>query len=262
MATSTSAMANGQSEINGTNGELTPAQKLMQKHAAEEPHQPTMEDVADEDDLKTSRPPNSSSVLEGIDDTAAAPQWAPTLSTKAAGKQKEVPAQSSKSSLDTQSHELFPTLGGASNGPTAAPIWGAKKGGSTNGTATINGSSNSQNNSGVATPTSAAPQPLPRAGPAMAIPGQHTERVRLAPNQMIPRKEMKKPLADIVKEVDKKSKAKVTMSTGSEGVYFFNAVGPSEACRNAIRDIVAQVGSKVCSYPVFSLTLTKVHSNR
>lgn len=245
MATSTSAMANGHSDSNGTNGELTPAQKLMQKHAAEDPHQPSIEDIPDEDDLKKGPVPSSTSVLEGMDDTSEAPQWAPTMSTKAAGKQKEQSAQSSKASLDTQSHELFPTLGGASNGPTAAPIWGAKKGGTTNGTAPTNGSSNSPNTSGVATPTSTAPQSLPRSGPTIVIPGQHTERVRLAPNQMLPRKEMKKPLADIVKEVDKKSKAKVTMSTGSEGVYFFNAVGPSDACRNAIRDIVAQVGSKV-----------------
>ena len=251
---------NGHSGLNGNGAELSAAQKLMLKH--DEAHKATIEEVPDEDDLKHGEQPTSSSVLEAADESASAPGWVPPMSAKAAGKQRaEEPSskENKKPSLDTQSHDLFPALGGAPKPKPAtnvAPIWSMKKpatpvpsspNGKTNGTAT-NG--NSTPTSGTATPTSVVP--AARGGPqSMAIPGRQQERIQMAPNQMLPRNQLKKPLPDILKDINKKSKATVTMTSGQQGIIWFNAVGPQEACRQALKDVVAQVGSKVSNGDIF-----------
>jgi hypothetical protein len=56
---------------------------------------------------------------------------------------------------------------------------------------------------------------------------------------------MKKPLVDVLKDINKKSKANVTVSTGNAGLMWFSAVGPQDACRQALKDVVEQIGAKV-----------------
>lgn len=257
MATEGISIANGQAGPNGNNGGLSAAQKLMQKH--DEAHNPTIEEIPDEEDFKHSEEPHSSSVLEVADDSGSTPTWTQPLSTKAAGKQKatEQAAKENKPSIDTQSHDLFPELGGApkpSNAPSVASIWSGKKpsistpsgANGTNGMPAVNGASRgSAPTSGTASPTPSTPI-ASRGGPnTMAIPGRHSERISLAPTQLLPRAQMKKPLPDLLKDINKKSKATVTMTTGNAGLLWFNAVGPQEACRQALKDIVEQIGAKV-----------------
>ncbi|KFY92966.1 hypothetical protein V498_04636 [Pseudogymnoascus sp. VKM F-4517 (FW-2822)] len=235
---------------NGTSTELSAAQKLMQKHEA---HNPTIEDVVDEEDvIKHGEAPKSTSVLEAVDDVQeAVPTWAPTVSAKAAGKQKatEEPAKE-KAGLDTRSHELFPELGGgkAQSAPSVASIWSGKKPAvvSDTGLNGTNGSTPHENGSGptsgAATPTSAS---TPSGGPGnFSIPGRHSERISLAPNQLLPRNQMKRPLADVLKDINRKSKATVTVTTGNAGLLWFSAVGPQDACRQALKDVVEQIGAK------------------
>jgi hypothetical protein len=117
----------------GVNGasekQLSAAQKLMQKHQ-DEVHKATIEDVPDEEDLRHTPEPLSSSVLESTEDAAPASQWGATMSAKAAGKQKEAPPAKEKApALDTQSNESFPGLGGApkpAQPAQARPSWVAK----------------------------------------------------------------------------------------------------------------------------------------
>jgi hypothetical protein len=256
MATDTAA-----SSANTGETHLSAAQKLMQKHA-DEAHKTTIEDVPDEEDLKHGEIPKSTSILEPTNDEGTStPTWAQPVSAKAAGKQKaqEVPSKGNGPSLDTQSHDLFPELGGApksQNGPTVSSIWSAKKpaaanstgsNGKTNGLSPSNGTSRASTpTSGAATPTSAAHSTAPRGPPnMMAIPGRHTERIQLAPSQLLLRSQMKKPLADVLKDVNKRSKATITMTTGQGGAFWFTAVGPIDACRQALKDLVEQIGSKV-----------------
>ena len=246
MATAASAIVNGQSEANGTNGDLSAAQKLMLKH--DEHHTATIEDVPDEDDLKHGELPTSSSILEAADEAAAPPSWTPPVSAKAAGKQKaeEPQASAPTPSLDTQSHELFPELGSGpkpSNSPSVGGIWSGKKPPGLNGT---NGSTPTNGISAGSAPTSGTATPTSRGGPGnMAIPGRHTERISLAPSQIIPRSQMKKPLPDIIKDINKRSKATITMTTGNAGLLWFSATGPEAACRQALKDVVEQIGAKV-----------------
>lgn len=191
-------------------GELSAAQKLMQKHA-EAPHHVTVEDAPDED-LPIRSPAEASSSAE-----APAPKAAPKPASK---------------TLDTQSHELFPELG-APKGKAAnvAPIWGAK---TANGATSNGGSRSSTPASGAATPNK-----------PMVIPGRNVETVTLDPQYIMPRNQLKRPIPDIIKDINRKSRANVTMNTSTNGRYKFDATGPQDVAQQALKDLVAQIGTRV-----------------
>ena len=245
----TSIDSTSKNGVNGTSFEPSSAEKLRQSHVGE--HQTTIEEVPDEEDLKHGEQPKSSSILESTQENAPAPGWVAPMSAKAAGKQKaaELPGKENKKPLDTQSEELFPGLGPAKpkQPPNAAPVWNIKKPSS-------NGTANGKPTNGTSTPTSgvntpqSASQGHARDGPALtmsALPGQVSRRMAMAQDEILPRAQLKKPLPDILKDLNKKSKANLTMQTGEKGIMWFNAVGPQAAADQAIRDVVAQIGLKV-----------------
>ena len=205
---------------------LTPAQKLMQEHAD---HHVTVEDVVDEEDV-AHPPPAAKSADDG-----SAP-----LSEKAAGKQKAdaAPAAPKKPALNTSSEEAFPALGPVKPRAQApvAPTWGKKPASVTsngvNGAAASNGSS--------------APMPIGRgpALPSMNIPGKHTERISLTTHQVAARSELKKPINEIVRDINRRSKAKLEYKQ-APGALVFEATGPVEAVRQALKEVANEVGSKV-----------------
>lgn len=205
-------------------GELSAAQKLMQKHA-EAPHTVTVEDAPDED-----LAPKAANDASG--------SWAAPVSIKAAGKQKE--AQAPKSALDTQSHELFPELGAAKGkSSNVAPIWGAKSNanGKTNGSGSNGASRSSTPVSGAATPQGATP--------SMFIPGRNVESVTLEPQFIMPRGQLKRPIPDIIKDINRKSRANIAMATSSNGRLKFDATGPQDVAQQALKDLVSQIGTRV-----------------
>jgi hypothetical protein len=217
---------------------MTPAQLLEHQHALN----PTIEEVPDEEDL--AHPPPKSD---------AAPP--PVLSEKAAGKQKaEDPAPAKKPSVpfNTASEELFPALGPVK--PRAAapvPTWGKKPASVTTSNG-VNGSlAPSNDTSRSSTPASGvgipAALPLVRgpALPTMSLPGKHSERISFHPSQLLPRSQMKKPMNEMIRELNKKSKAKLEHKAGAGGLQFFEATGPVEAVRQILKDAANEVGSKV-----------------
>ena len=192
---------------------LTPAQKLMQEHAD---HHVTVEDVPDEEDVAHPTP-------------SAADTSAP-LSEKAAGKQKADDASSKKPTLNMSSEEAFPALGPVKPRAQAsvAPTWGKKPSSVTNG---VNGSAS-------------APAGRGPALPSMSIPGKHVERISLATNQVAPRGELKKPINEIVRDINRRSKANLEYKQ-APGALIFEATGPVEAARQALKEVANEVGSKV-----------------
>lgn len=244
MASLDTPTQNGTSSVNGS--ELSAAQRLQQKHE-QEAHKATIEDIPDEDDLKHGEAPDKlSAVLEGPGD-APAPGWVPPMSAKAAGKQKADDSQTEKKPLfDTQSEEAFPGLGGGKPKPVAAntPLW--KVGKPANGT-------NGESTNGTSTPTSGMNIPHPAKSqaaswgapkPAFTIPGQHQEPYHLKTNQMMQKSQLKKPLPDLLKDINKRSKSNVSFKPTQDGITFI-ATGPRDAAVQAIRDVVANVGAKV-----------------
>jgi hypothetical protein len=201
---------------------LTPAQKLMQEHE----HNVTVEDVPDEEDLAHPAP-------------SAKSESAP-LSEKAAGKQKmeDAPAPK-KPALNTSSEEAFPALGPSKSRAQApvAPTWGKKPAAVTsNG---VNGDAGA-NGAPPALPIGRGP-----ALPSMNIPGKHTERISFSPNQLTPRQQLKKPINDIIRDINRRSKAKLEFKSGPSGTVIFESTGPVEAVRQTLKEIANEVGSKV-----------------
>ncbi|KAI0379031.1 hypothetical protein F5Y04DRAFT_272295 [Hypomontagnella monticulosa] len=215
------------SEIN--NVESSAAARLLQKHAENPLHHVTVEDVPDEE-LKS---PSAA-------DTSEKSSWGQTMSTKAAGKQ---PVQGS-SSLDTQSHEAFPELGvpkaNTASKSNISPIWGGAKGanGKANGTSwSTNGTPRTSTPaSGVSTPTGVPPP--------VSIPGRNVETLLLEAQHVMPRNQLKRPIPDIVKDINRKSRAVISSVSAPAGHLKFEATGPQDKAQQALRDLVQQIGLK------------------
>jgi hypothetical protein len=244
--------ANGTSDKQAT---LSAAQRLMQKHH-DEVHKATIEEVPDEEDLRHTPEPVSASVLESTEEAALPSQWGSTMSAKAAGKQKEASAPKEKIPLlDTESTELFPGLGGVPKSVQPAPSkpsWVAKPSpgaskatnGGANGIST-NGSSTP--NSGMNTPPSAPIYSAPK-GASMSLAGNQGPPILvLQKHEVLPRNQLKKPLAEIVKDVNKKHRTNMTVSAGEGGILEFReTMPPKDSVRNqALRDLGVQIGAKV-----------------
>ncbi|ORY02671.1 RNA binding effector protein-like protein Scp160 [Clohesyomyces aquaticus] len=218
----------------------TAAQLLMEQHEDGD-HHATVEDAVDEEDVI--HPPPSAHSTDGA---------APTLSEKAAGKQKaDDSAPKKPAGLNTASEELFPALGPVKPRTQAvAPTWGKKPASVTaNG---ANGAANGTSNatSRASTPASGAPTPMSLplgrgpGQPNMSLPGKHKEMISFHPSQLTPRQQLKKPLGEIIREINKKSKAKLEVKQGQGGVIVFESTGPVDAVRQTLKDIATEVGSK------------------
>lgn len=206
--------------------ELSAAQKLAQEHAAEG-HHVTVEDVPD-DDLKPHDAPAD----------AAEP---PALSAKAAGKQKETaPAASA---LDTQSRELFPDLGGPKPQPAAktAPKWNVLSDKTNGHSPAANGTPRAATpSSGAATPTAKSAVPL------VSIPGRkNIETIRLRPEHMKGRDQLRRPLPDIIKDLNRTSRANISIGNTNSSGTAFEATGPQDAAQRALKELVKQIGTPV-----------------
>lgn len=103
--------------VNG--GASSLAAKLEAQHDA---HNPTVEDVVDEEDLKHPRPSAAEESKLGPVLESSTPE--PSASSAPAPK----PAPKKSPAFDVQSEELFPALGsGPKPAAPAAATWGAKK---------------------------------------------------------------------------------------------------------------------------------------
>jgi hypothetical protein len=221
--------------------EPSAASQLLQQHAANS-HHVTVEDEADED-LGKPVPAADASAAD------SKPSWAEPTSVKAAGKQKAQEA----AGLDTQSHELFPELGGPKPKASAGvvPVWSAKTGvnGKANGASSANGTPHaSAPASGVTTPTGIGSHKTPM----MALPGRNVETMFLEPQHVIPRAQLRRPIPDIIKEVNRKSRANVTMTNVSNGKIKLEAAGPQDVAFQALKDLMNQIGTKVCTTHVLN----------
>lgn len=235
---------------------MTPAERLMKQHAPEESHKVTMEEVPDEEVLAHPPPSAAASLPISTDPSRVpTPSSDPAMSAKAAGKQplreEQTTAGASKPRLDTQSEEAFPTLGASKAQAAAAPNpWSRKpaavgkaangiSNGMPNGhTAPSNPSSRaSAPMSGMVTPSSTAPSQ----GGKMQLPGRNSEQIALPISMMTPRNQLKKPLQDILRDINKRSKATVEMRNGPAGHMTFEGTGPTNDVRAALKEVANQL---------------------
>jgi len=219
--------------------EPSAASQLLQQHMAASTHHVTVEDAVDEE---LGKPAPATDATSG----ESKPSWVEPMSAKAAGKQKA----SEPAGLDTQSHELFPELGGPKAKASAGvvPVWSVKSSanGKANGASPANGTPRtSAPASGVTTPTgSGSHRP-----PSVSIPGRNVETLFIEPHHLLPRNQLKRPVPDILKDLNRKSRANVTMTAAGNGKLKLEAFGPQEFALQALKDLMNQIGTKVSIVP-------------
>ena len=248
------------------------ADALQKKHEAEAAaaaaaaHRVSVEDTVDEEDVAHPPPSASMPAASAVDGR---------MSAKAAGKQRateDPPSDVAKktdapSQLNMQSHESFPQLGAGPQQRNPRPVaaaWGAKKS-PTASVAAVNGIHAPETNGygvtgsqhdhvlaslhagivdgGHPRTNHAASQrgPVPQ---MLSIPGKYSERISLYPQEMKPRGQLKKPVPDVLRDINKRSKATVQMLTGTGGAVHFEATGPVEAVRQSLKEVAKELGSK------------------
>ncbi len=245
--------------------EWTAAKRTQEKHAA---HPVMVEDVRDEEDL-AHPPPSNGNTSRTETPHAAGPNEEVMLQKVTEEKGRERGDSQPRDLqvkqnpiFDPKSEDAFPALG-AGPKPHAtthlAAAWGSKNhapggNGQPNGM-NGNGSTSNATSSRASTPASSmAPDSMKASGapqsrgfsiPRMNIPGKHSERIQFSPSQLLPRDQLKKPLADIIRAINKRSKAVVKYHQGPNGTLFFDATGPPDATRQALIDVAKEVGSIV-----------------
>lgn len=198
------------------------AQKLLAKHAADEAHNPTIEEVPDEEDL--AHPPPST-------------DGPTTMSDVAKGKQKAQDAPIAKPkgpAFDVTSNDAFPALGGPKAQPVTASSWGKKP---------ANGTTNGASNGAPRAPPPGTPASGPR---QIAIPGRFSEEYKLGGKDLTPRAQLKKPVTEIIREVNMRSKATVTLRAGLQGGIVLRGEGPSQdGVQAALKEVIKQISANV-----------------
>lgn len=231
----------------------TPAQLLKEKHEVAESHNPTVEEVDDEEFLQHPHPSAHTSLSAENG----------RLSEEALGKQKEDTPPKKASGIDITSEELFPSLGGglkSQAAPAAAPAWGAKKptsaprsgaNGVPNTVSSVQSAPSPVSSrastpaSGILTPASSSAinhTASSRKGPIqMAMPGKHTDSITLVPGQM----DKSKPIQLFLDKMNKKSRATVTRHTARDGSSIvFEGSGPKKDVSEALRTIARELCAK------------------
>lgn len=206
-----------------------------------EAHNPTIEEVVDEEDIiKRHDTPLSNSVLEDVDDSAPPEprQAVRERYEKPLNKATQQPKKENRpqaAPVDLSSKELFPELIAAKpQGPLAVPSWGAGKSSASAG--------NSTTASGAATPTSSTSSPFGGPG-TFNIPGQHREKISFAQSDLMTRAQMKRPIPDILKDINRKLKVNIAYNTGDKGNLYFTIVGPTAS---AVRTAVFELADRIC----------------
>jgi hypothetical protein len=245
---------------NATNGSasfvdasLSPAEQLKARHAANTPdhHHVEVEEVVDEDDLDhpppVAQPGSSGAQSSGILDRGASAG----ASQSARGKQRPaVP-------LNMDSEEMFPSLG-PSKPASAVPaqMWSRKPAVSAAASplTSSNGVSASAKGKGPRLPNqSATESPTKPMSSTISLPGRSTEKIVFAPGQITPRDKLKRPIPDILRDINKKFKVRVEMKEGTDRYVAFEGTGSQDAVRFALKEVAKQIGSRVSLFGLMIL---------
>lgn len=153
----------------------------------------------------------------------------PHTSTDSPGKENAPTPSSAKKpvKLDIQSEELFPSLGDSKKqGPAT---WGSNKtpASETNG--------------------SQASAPSRSSVPIVQLPGRaaHVEAIILQTQELKPQSELKRPLAQILKDISTRRGVKIVHKPTPRGQRF-EAEGPQLKAQDALKELVKEIGSTVC----------------
>lgn len=213
--------------------EPSAASQLLKQHMS---HRVTVEDAVDPD-----------LPLKPAASTAATPSEAPSPPTETPPAEVAEKQKPQAPAVTTRSLELFPELGGLAPKPASnvAPIWAAR---TTNTNAKSSSASPASGTPPASAPSSGVNTPVPpvlRGPPNLSIPGRNIEYMLLEPHHVLPRTQLKKPLQDIVKDFNRKSRAQVKVITQPDGKVRVEATGTREIATQALKDFVRLIGTKL-----------------
>ncbi|KAK4128510.1 hypothetical protein N657DRAFT_652173 [Parathielavia appendiculata] len=204
--------------------EPSAATQLLQQHLS---HHVTVEDASDDDSK-----PNVSAKSTGNGETAT-----------------PISVKKDRAGLATDSHELFPELGGTASKSAAnlAPVWPARANANGKANGKASGASPANGTPKDSAPPSGASTPAHRvAPPSLSIPGQSMEYLLLEPDHILPRAQLKRPLADIVKDFNRKSRAQVRLVNQPDNRIRVEATGPKgDVTTQSLKDFVGLIGTKM-----------------
>lgn len=171
----------------------------------------------------------------------------PSLETKVAGNQKVISFPTTKNQLiDNHSEELFPGLGDCNTKTISTPVWRANQP-NLNGQSHLNPSNDNsifsnQNGDSNKSVSNSAPKTLP---PSLAGRIQ-APMITLQSNDVLPRSQLKKPIPEILKDINRKLRTNLSMMTGEGGVLQFReSSNQKEAVKQqAIKELGSLIGSK------------------
>ena len=160
--------------------------------------------------------------------------------------------------LDTQSTDAFPALGAgpkAQVGNQVATAWDSKKGtpirndhsNGVNGSGPVSNASSSRASSPALSTTPAstkapgASQSFGLPTKRLILPGRHSEKTQFSPSQLRSKDQLKKSLQDIIRDINKKSRAVVQFWVAADGTITFEATGPVDSTRQALTEVANHV---------------------
>ncbi|RKF60780.1 Vigilin 1 [Erysiphe neolycopersici] len=169
----------------------------------------------------------------------------PSLETRVAGNVMSFPTNQNQL-IDNHSEELFPGLGDCNTKTISTPVWRANQP-NPNGHSQLNCSNDNSifpNQNGVTNKSVSisAPKTLP---PSLA--GQiQAPMMTLQSNDILPRSQLKKPIPEILKDINRKLRTSLSMMTGEGGVLQFRESSNQKETvkQQAIKELGTLIGSK------------------
>jgi hypothetical protein len=142
-----------------------------------------------------------------------------------ASSSKRTPA----TKFNVNSEEAFPSLGPSKPASKSQQSWSKPPSNGTAASGKGKGPASAVNNNA-----------------GVSLPGRSVERIVLAPSQVTPRAQLKRPIPDLLRDISKKFRAQVEMKEGTDGRLVFQGTGSQEAVRLALLEVAKVIGSKVC----------------
>jgi rRNA processing protein Krr1/Pno1 len=97
-------------------------------------------------------------------------------------------------------------------------------------------------------PASGTNTPAPEAStaPSLSIPGQYKEYLILQPDDILPREQLKRPLPDIIKDFNRRSRAQIRIAPHADNMLRIEATGPKgDSTTQSLKDFVGLIGAKL-----------------
>ena len=268
--TTPTADAAATGETSNSAGGLTPAQLLQAKHEAAEKakqipaeyHKASVEDALDDMDLVDGKGKAAAASDVAVGNTNGLPKSngdVGEMSETAKGKRKTQDAPSKPNVLDTQSEELFPSLGGGpkARAPPGAGAWGKQKAapsprmapnGNMNGLPSVPSAISSGRStpiSGVVTPASPTSYNAQRrnAPSVVSLPGRHTEQLILLISEIDRSRTLQSVLDDIKRRLRVEIQTRETLTQGHPSLTF-TVSGQVEQVKQAVSRISKELTSR------------------